>query len=325
MRIRYFASTILMIIGLPTSAMAEPQSFIPWTMPEVSALPRDARGQLIRDGRDLMLATYALIGPNVDDAAKRFAGNNLACTNCHLAGGTKKFGLPLFGIYDDFPAYSARTGGPISIEDRINACMTRSMNGRALPTDAPEMRALVAYVGFLSTGVPPGQQLPGLGAGKMKELTRAADPERGRSVYARSCATCHNTDGTGILRDRGAPQLGYMMPPLWGPGSYNDGAGMARLINFANFVHFNMPHGADYLNPQLTIEQAWDVAAYVLSQPRPQRASLAKDFPDLLNKPVDAPYGPYADGFSEKQHKYGPFAPIRDAVKRLKSAASAKP
>ena len=325
MRIRHLATGILILIGLAASATAEPQSFTPWTMPEVSALPRDARGQLIRDGRDLMLATYALIGPNVDDAAKRFAGNNLACTNCHLSGGTKKFGLPLFGIYNDFPAYSARTGGPISIEDRINACMTRSMNGRAMPNDAPEMRALVAYVEFLSTGVPPGQQLPGLGAGKMKELTRAADPERGRTIYARSCAACHNTDGTGIVRDRGAPQLGYMMPALWGAGSYNDGAGMARLINFANFVHFNMPHGADYLNPQLTAEQAWDVAAYVLSQPRPQRAGLAKDFPDLLNKPVDAPYGPYADGFSEKQHKYGPFAPIRDAIKRLKSAASRKP
>jgi thiosulfate dehydrogenase len=116
-----------------------------------------------------------------------------------------------------------------------------------------------------------------------------------------------------------------MMPALWGPGSYNDGAGMARLINFANFVHFNMPHDADYLNPQLTIEQAWDVAAYVLSQPRPQRAGLAKDFPDLLSKPVDAPYGPYADGFTEKQHKYGPFATILAAIKRLKAAADKKP
>jgi len=325
MRIRQFASCILMLIALPASAMAEPQGFTPWTMPEVSALPRDARGELIRDGRDLMLATYAHVGPNVADAAKRFAGNNLACTNCHLSGGTKKFGLPLFGIYGDFPAYSARTGAPISIEDRINDCMTRSMNGRAKPNDAPEMRALVAYVEFLSTGVPAGQQLPGLGAGKMKELSRAADPERGRAVYARSCAACHNTDGSGILRDPGAPQLGYMMPPLWGPASYNDGAGMARLINFANFVHFNMPHGADYLNPQLTTEQAWDVAAYVLSQPRPKRAGLEKDFPDLLNKPVDAPYGPYADGFSEKQHKYGPFGPIRDAIKRLKSAGNRKP
>ncbi len=325
MRIRFLVSAILVLTALASSASAQPQSATPWTMPQVSALPRDARGQFIRDGRDLMLATYAFIGPNVDDAAKRFAGNNLACTNCHLNAGTTKFGLPLFGIYNDFPAYSARTGGPISIEDRINYCMTRSMNGRALPDDAPEMRAMVAYVEFLSTGVPTGQQVPGLGAGKMKELSRAADPERGRAVYARSCAACHKPDGAGVPRDRGALQLGYMLPPLWGPDSYNDGAGMARLINFANFVHFNMPHGADYLNPQLTPEQAWDVAAYVLSQPRPHRAGLEKDFPDLLSKPVDAPYGPYADGFSEKQHKYGPFGPIRDAIKRLKSAASRKP
>jgi thiosulfate dehydrogenase len=325
MRFRHFAYGTLALVALSISSTAKSQSPVPWTMPEVSALPRDARGQLIRDGRDLMLATYAFIGPNVDDAAKRFAGNNLACTNCHLSAGTTKFGLPLFGIYNDFPAYSARTGGPISIEDRINSCMTRSMNGRALPNDAPEIRAMVAYVEFLSTGVPAGQQVPGLGAGKMKELSRAADPRRGRAVYARSCAACHKPDGAGVPRDRGALQLGYMLPPLWGPTSYNDGAGMARLINFANFVHFNMPHGADYLNPQLTPEQAWDVAAYVLSQPRPSRAGLAKDFPDLLNKPVDAPYGPYADGFSEKQHKYGPYAPVRDAIKRLKSAASRKP
>jgi thiosulfate dehydrogenase len=325
MRFRHFAYGTLALVALSISSTAKSQSPVPWTMPEVSALPRDARGQLIRDGRDLMLATYAFIGPNVDDAAKRFAGNNLACTNCHLGGGTTKFGLPLFGIYNDFPAYSARTGGPITIEDRINNCMTRSMNGRALPNDAPEMRAMVAYVEFLSTGVPAGQQVPGLGAGKMKELSRAADPARGRAVYARSCAACHKPDGLGVLRDRGAPQLGYMLPPLWGPDSYNDGAGMARLINFANFVHFNMPHGADYLNPQLTPEQAWDVAAYVLSQPRPHRAGLEKDFPDLLDKPVDAPYGPYADGFSEKQHKYGPFGPIRDAIRRLKSAGSRKP
>jgi thiosulfate dehydrogenase len=325
MRFHYFVQGTFALVALAGSATAEPQSFTPWTMPEVSALPRDARGQLIRDGRDLMLATYAFIGPNVDDAAKRYAGNNLACTNCHLGGGTTKFGLPLFGIYHDFPAYSARTGGPISIEDRINSCMTRSMNGRALPNDAPEMRAMVAYVEFLSTGVPAGQQLPGLGAGKMKELSRAADPERGRAVYARSCAACHKPNGAGVPRDRGALQLGYMLPPLWGADSYNDGAGMDRLINFANFVHFNMPHGADYLNPQLTPEQAWDVAAYVLSQPRPRRAGLEKDFPDLLDKPVDAPYGPYADGFGEKQHKYGPFGPIRAAIKRLKSAASRKP
>jgi thiosulfate dehydrogenase len=305
---------------------ASPQGPAVWTVPEVGALPRDAKGALIREGRDLITATYAYIGPNVADPAKRYAGNNLACTNCHLNAGTKKFGIPLFGLYGDFPQYSARSGKEISMEDRVNSCMTRSLNGRAMPVDAPEMRAIVAYIDFLSTGVPPGERLPGLGTGKMTELSRAADPERGKPIYASKCVTCHNTDGSGIARSSGAPQLGYMVPPIWGAGSYNDGAGMARLTNFANFVHFNMPHGADYLNPQLSDEEAWDVAAYVLSQPRPQHPGLSRDFPDLLLKPVDAPYGPYADGFSEQQHKYGPFGPIRAAVEKLKQekAAGAK-
>jgi thiosulfate dehydrogenase len=241
-------------------------------MPEVGALPRDARGMLIREGRDLITATYAYVGPNVADPAKRYAGNNLACSNCHLSAGTKKFGIPLFGLYGDFPKYSARTGTTITIEDRINECFMRSMNGRAMSVDAPEMRAIVAYIDFLSTGVPPGQNLPGLGAGKMPELSRAANPERGRPIYANKCAVCHNPDGSGIPNSRAAPQLGYMIPPLWGPESYNDGAGMARLAMFANFVHFNMPHGADYLDPQLSVEDAWDVAAYVLSHPRPHYA-----------------------------------------------------
>jgi thiosulfate dehydrogenase len=114
--------------------------------------------------------------------------------------------------------------------------------------------------------------------------------------------------------------MGYAVPPLWGNDSFNDGAGMSRLITAANFVHFNMPHGADYLNPQLSPEDAWDIAAYVVSQPRPRKAGLDKDFPDdLLAKPVDAAYGPYADGFDAQQHKYGPFASIRAAVARLKA------
>ena len=109
------------------------------------------------------------------------------------------------------------------------------------------------------------------------------------------------------------------MPPLWGSDSFNDGAGMARLIAAANFIHFNMPHGTDYLNPQLSVENAWDVAAYLISQPRPHKPALDRDYPDLLQKPVDTPYGPYADSFSEQQHKYGPFAPIRAALSRPKS------
>jgi thiosulfate dehydrogenase len=109
-----------------------------------------------------------------------------------------------------------------------------------------------------------------------------------------------------------------MMPPVWGPDTFNNGAGMSRLITMANFVHFNMPHGTDYWSPQVSVEDSWDIAAYVLSQPRPQLADLARDFPDLLAKPVDTPYGPYADTFSERQHKYGPFAPIRAEIEKLK-------
>jgi thiosulfate dehydrogenase len=181
------------------------------------------------------------------------------------------------------------------------------------------MQAIVAYIKFLSTGVSAGQKLPGMGAGHMRELTRAADPKRGQAVYARACAACHNVHGQGMRNSAADTDLGYMMPPLWGSDSFNDGAGMARLTNVANFVHFNMPHGADYLNPQLSIEDAWDIAAFVVSQPRPHKAGLGQDFSsDLLLKPVDTPYGPYADTFSEREHKYGPFAPVRAAIARLK-------
>jgi thiosulfate dehydrogenase len=290
-----------------------------WTVPEIGALPNNANGRLVRRGRDLIAATYAYIGPEVADRAKRFAGNNLACASCHLQAGTKKFGIPLFGLFGEFPRYSARSGAQMTIEDRLNSCMTRSMNGRALPVGAPEMQAMVAYIKFLSTGVAPGQLLPGMGTGKMPELDRPADPVRGERGYANACLTCHGPNGAGIRRSLPTTDLGYMVPPLWGSDSFNDGAGMARLIAAANFIHFNMPHGVDYLNPQLSPEQAWDIAAYVISQPRPHKAGLDKDFPDPLEKPVDTPYGPYADGFSEQQHKYGPFAPIRAAIAKLKA------
>ncbi len=300
---------------------AKPPAGSIWTVPEVGALPDNDYGRQVRRGRDLITATYAHIGPEVSDPAKRYAGNNLACGNCHLQAGTKKFGLPVFGLYGDFPKYSARAGAEISIEDRVNSCMTRSMNGRALPADAPELQAFVAYIKFLSTGVPPDQRIPGLGAGKIPELDRAADPVRGRAIYVAKCQSCHNTDGSGIRRSLPTTDLGYMVPPLWGSDSFNNGAGMDRLITAANFVHSNMPQGADYLNPVLSTRDAWDVAAFVVSQPRPVKPELENDFPDLALKPVDTPYGPYLDGFSEQQHKYGPFAPIRAALARLKSEA----
>ncbi len=178
-------AAIAILALLPAHGYAQtaaPSGGVIWTVPEVGALPDDDYGRLVRRGRDLVTATYAHIGPEVGDPSKRYAGNNLACGNCHLEAGTKRFGLPIFGLYDEFPKYSARAGAEITIEERVNSCMTRSMNGRAMPTDAPQMQALVAYIKFLSTGVPPGQRIPGLGAGKIPELDRAADPVRGRAV-----------------------------------------------------------------------------------------------------------------------------------------------
>ena len=182
--------------GVPTSSAQEAKASPPiWTVPEIGALPDDADGRLVRQGRDLITATYAHIGPEVADRAKRFAGNNLACGNCHLQAGTKKFGIPLFGLFGAFPHYSARSGAEITIEERVNSCMTRSMNGRPLPAGAPEMQALVAYVKFLSTGVPPGQLLPGMGTGNIPQLHRAAHPARGEALYANACLTCHGPNG----------------------------------------------------------------------------------------------------------------------------------
>src|SRR4029450_11701259 len=124
--------------------------------------------------------------------------------------------------------------------------------------------------------------LPGMGTGKMPELDRAADPARGERDYANASATCHGPNGAGIRRSLPTTDLGYMMPPLWGSDSFNDGAGMMRLINAANFIHFNMPPGPDSLHPQPPPGDAWDVAAYMVSQPRPHKAGLEHDFPDLL-------------------------------------------
>lgn len=311
---------LLAALAVPVSAQyvnapADPT----WSVPEIGALPDDDHGRLVRRGRDLVTATYAHIGPAVADPSKRYAGNNLACSNCHLNAGTKKFGLPLWGLWDRFPQYSARSGTEITIEDRVNSCMMRSMNGKALPTDSPEMKAFVAYVKFLSSGAKKGEVLTGLGAGRMPLLLRAANPTRGKQIYASACAMCHGADGLGVLRNRELPNFGYLMPPLWGPDSFNDGAGMARLITAANFAHFNMPNGTSYIEPRVMGQNAWDVSAYVISQPRPVFAGRDKDFPDLLQKPADTPYGPYADGFSQTQHQFGPFGPIEAALAKLKA------
>jgi thiosulfate dehydrogenase len=301
-------------------SLAQHAAAQPWTVPNVDELADDTWGRAVRLGRELIVATPNLIGPEVTDPARRFSGNNLSCQNCHLNAGTGKFALPFVGVFGDFPQYRAREGQIRSIEDRINGCMNRSMNGRELPIDGPEMQAMVAYIKFLSTGIPIGAETPGRGTPAVPLLERAADPKHGAAVYAQVCARCHGADGAGKRRGVVGDAKGYEFPPLWGPDSFNDGAGMARIITMVGFVHSNMPAGTTWETPALTSEDAWDVAAFVDSQPRPQMKDLERDYPNRLQKPVDAAYGPYPDQFGQDQHRFGPFQPIKDAVRRLRGS-----
>jgi thiosulfate dehydrogenase len=282
------------------------------TPPDIRKVADDAFGRMVKYGHALVTDTANQIGPAAPDPAKRFAGNNLTCQNCHLQGGTQPYAMPLIGVWGQFPQYRGREGEVGTLEDRVNGCMERSMNGRALALDSREMKAFLAYTKWLSTGIPDGAKIIGSGTKPVQEPERAADLRHGSQVYAEKCVACHGEGGQG---QRIA--TGYQFPPLWGPDSYNDGAGMARLLNAAAFAKHNMPLGTTFDSPMLTDDEAYDVAGYVNSQPRPHMGDLDKDFPNRLQKPVDAPYGPYIDGFSAEQHKFGPFGPIRAKLKDL--------
>lgn len=287
----------------PPAAPAE------WPTPQLDQLPAGKWGELVRYGHELVSNTSAHIGPQAKDPAMRFAGNNFACQTCHLEGGTKKFGLPLVGVFADFPQYRPRENVIGTIEERVNGCMERSMNGRTLPLDSREMKAFVAYMKFLSEGVPVGAQVVGRGTPTFKLPNRAADPKRGAAVYAEQCAACHGEHGQGTRADAGSGKV-YEYPPVWGADSYNTGAGMYRLIVAARFIRSNMPFGTSFDAPAVSDDDAYDVAAFINSQPRPEKANLDRDFPDRGRKPVDAPFPPWDDSFSATQHKYGPFQPI---------------
>jgi thiosulfate dehydrogenase len=113
----------------------------------------------------------------------------------------------------------------------------------------------------------------------------------------------------------------YLFPPLWGPDSYNDGAGMARGITAAQFVHANMPFGTTYEAPVLSVSDAFDVVAFISEKPRPHKSGLEADFPDRSRKPVDASYPPFVGPFSPEQHRFGPWPPIQAWMKANAAAA----
>ena len=277
-----------------------------WHAPDTSLIPSLPNADLVLYGRQLIANTAAFLGPQ-GSVGRRSNGMN--CQNCHLDAGTRPWGNNYGSVASIYPKFRERSGTKESILKRVNDCFERSLNGTALDSASLEMRAIVSYITWVGIGVTKGEKAAGSGLMELAYLDRAADPARGELVFLEKCITCHNPDGQGKLNTDGRT---YVYPPLWGPNSYNHGAGLYCLSRIAGYVKANMPQGATWDRPQLTDEQAWDVAAYVNSQARPSK-DLSKDWPNLAGKPVDQPFGPYTDTFPEAQHKYGPFGPIAEA------------
>ncbi|MDN5869934.1 MAG: c-type cytochrome [Nitrococcus sp.] len=240
----------------PTHAEQTPadhsEGFIP---PSEAEIPDNEFGRMVWLGKKVFVHTQ--------QAASKYAGNALNCVNCHLDRGRLASSAPLWGAWPMYPAYRGKNDKVNTMTDRIQGCFTFSMNGSPPPGDSKVMTALLAYSYWLAQGAPTGVALPGSGYPDLPDPELAPSRERGRAVFEGNCALCHGAHGQGKKVD-GA----YWFPPLWGPDSYNWGAGMHRVNTAASFINANMPLGLG--GELLTNQQAWDVAAYIDAHPRPQ-------------------------------------------------------
>lgn len=266
-------------------------------------------------GRRLIAETSWLIGPDHPDPERRYAGSRLNCASCHLGAGKSPGTLSLLETFGKYPRFSGRDGKEADLKERIDGCMERSMNGRKLPRDGVEMNAMVAYIRSLSEewiATSPSKRVV-VEPPSLRVPQRAADLKSGAVVYEDRCRVCHGRDGEGLFVSPDK-RRGYVLPPLWGDDSFNNGAGMGRVLTAARFIKARMPFG----RPDLTDDQAYDVAAFINSMPRPQMdpAKLEADYPDRTTKPVDSPYPPWGDPFPAEQHRFGPFAPIEAHYKK---------
>ena len=239
--------------GVPASAPESRAGTLQGAVAFDPPRPEDAPADL----REAVLYGHALFTDTQKHAAGH-VGNRLNCTNCHFEGGRSRDGISLVGVAAIYPRYRERTRYATDLVSRTNECFQRSMNGSPLPPESKEMQALIAYYQWISRGLPIYGEIPWLG---MKRLAsrHAPDHATGKIVYSDKCAFCHGVDGSGSPAG----------PPVWGDGSFNDGAGMWRLQTFAAFARWNMPRTA----PDLSDDQALDVAAFVAAQPRPHFAA----------------------------------------------------
>lgn len=239
-----------------------------WQPPSLVEAGSDSVGAAIRRGFALVAATH--------DSLPAYVGGNLNCTSCHLDEGRRATAAPLGGAFARYPRYIDRTGAVVPIEDRVNYCFTRSLAGSRLPNDSRAMQDIVAYLAFISRGVPVGAT--GEPAGMPAMPPGRGDTTRGATIYQTTCARCHGADGAGLAS--------VPSPALWGPRSFSIGASMARQERAASFIRHNMPFDKP---GTLTDSEAYDVAAYITSRPRPDLPAKERDWPSG-NAPRDVPY-----------------------------------
>jgi len=229
-----------------------------WRPPTEADIPNDSLGAAIRRGLYLLRFT--------PESLPAYATSSLRCTSCHENDGTRASAAPLTGAHARYPKYMTRSGAVIGLADRVNYCFTRSLAGNVLPPESRQMNDILAYLAFISHDVPVGRNLGGAnGLVSMKD-TLVGDLARGETIFKRECVACHQADGQGNAA----------FPALWGPRSFSIGASMAREERAASFIWHNMPQSKP---GSLTPQEAFDVAAFVNSHPRPDSPGKETDWP----------------------------------------------
>ncbi len=297
--------------SIPKNTENKKENF--WRPADINAVQDESLKKKLAYGKELVMHTSRYLGPN-GSVAK--ISNGMNCQNCHLEAGTKIFGNNYGSVSTTYPKFRPRSGTIENIYKRVNDCIMRSLNGHELDSLSDEMQSIAAYINFIGSNVEKGKKAEGAGLKDLAYLDRAADPKQGETTYTIKCQRCHQSNGEGLMANDGSE---YLYPPLWGAHSFNDAAGLYRIGSFARFVKCNMPQGVSHDNTELTDEESWDVAAYVVSRPRPHLA-VPKDWPDKSKKPIDHPFGPFADPFPETVHKYGPFNTIAALMKKSEAA-----
>lgn len=261
--------------------------------PAWDKLPEGEFGEKVVRGYKSFVDTQSL--------APQYTGNGLNCVNCHTDAGRKENSAPLWAAYMSYPVFRAKNNRINSFEERMQGCFQFSMNGTPPDYGADALVDLSAYAYWLAQGTLTGEDfdpadmevpsdadllkggkredfpfmeayldnggskepaLPGRAYPETPEPELAPDIARGKQVFEQECSVCHGENGEGQQVNNH-----YVFPPLWGPDSYNWGAGMQRVNTAADFIKHNMPLGQPN---KLTDQQAWDVAMYIDTRDRPQ-------------------------------------------------------